>query len=365
MKKIIRVASVPRFLDIFLRGQLRFLNNYYEVVGVASPDKEIHKRISEREGVRMVEIEIERKISLIKDLRSLIKLYKLFRKEKPDIVHSLTPKAGLLSMLAARAAGVPVRIHTFTGLIFPWKKGYMRKLLRAMDRLTCMAATHAVPEGEGVRKDLVDNHVTNKPCKVLANGNINGIDLEYFKPIPKIMDDSVTRFIFVGRIVYDKGIEDLKAAFERMDNAELILVGPFEQELDPLSESCYKWVKQGTGVISVGFKDDIRPYLAKADVLVFPSHREGFPNTPLQAGAMGLPTIATNICGCNEIIFDGVNGLLVEPHNVDQLYKAMKTLAENPDLRREMGANARKYIVERFSQKNVWSALLQFYRHVL
>lgn len=359
-----RVAAIPASLDILLRGQLRFLNNHYEVIGVASPDKDIHKKISEREGIRMVEVEIERRISLFRDFKSLINLYRLFCKERPYIVHSLTPKAGLLSMLAARAAKVPVRIHTFTGLIFPWKKGFMNKVLKFMDRLTCIAATNVIPEGEGIRKDLINNRITGKLSRVLANGNINGVDVEYFKPVARDSDNSVTRFVFVGRIVRDKGIAELKEAFERLENVELILVGPFEHELDPLSDSCQKWIKQSDRVRSVGFKEDIRPYLAEADIFVFPSHREGFPNTPLQAGAMGLPVIASNICGCNEIIIHGVTGLLVEPHNADQLYEAMKLLAENPALRKEMGLKSRIHIAERFSHQDVWDALLQYYHDV-
>ncbi|MDR2955185.1 MAG: glycosyltransferase family 4 protein [Prevotella sp.] len=364
MKKLIRVAAAPMSLDLLLRGQLQFLNNYYEVVGVASPDKDIHRKISEREGIRTVELEIERKISLFKDLKSLIMLYILFRREKPYIVHSITPKAGLLSMLAAWAARVPVRIHTFTGLIFPWEKGYMSRLLRIMDSLICKAATSVIPEGEGVRNDLISNKMAKKLSGVLANGNINGVDLDYYKPIPKITDNAVTRFVFVGRIVQDKGIEELKEAFEQLDNAELVLVGSFEQELNPLSDSCCKWITQGERVTSIGFKDDIRPYLSDADVFIFPSHREGFPNAPIQAGAMGLPTIATDICGCNEIIIDGVTGLLIEPYNAGQLYKAMEFLVENPELRKTMGVNARMHIAEKFSHKNVWNALLEFYQNV-
>lgn len=364
MKKLIRVAAVPTSLDLLLRGQLQFLNKHYEVVGVASPDKKLHRRISEREGIRTVELEIERRISLLKDLRSLFKLYMLFRREKPDIVHSLTPKAGLLSMLAAKIAGVPIRIHTFTGLIFPWKKGCSSQLLKMMDKLTCMAASHVIPEGEGVKKDLLDNNITRKLTPVLANGNINGVDLDFFQPSKKIANDALTRFIFVGRIVRDKGIEELKQAFEQLDNAELLLVGSFEQDLDPLSKDCIQWIRQGKGVRYIGFKEDIRPYLSMADVFVFPSHREGFPNTPLQAGAMGLPTIASNICGCNEIVVNGVTGLLVEPYNIDQLYQAMKLLADQPEQRIQMGRQAREHIAKNFSRQQVWDALLQFYRNV-
>lgn len=364
MKKVIRVAAAPMSLDKLLRGQLRFLNNYYEVIGVASPDEATLKKVAEREGIRTIGIEIERKISLMKDVRSLVRLYRLFRHERPNIVHSLTPKAGLLSMVAARLAGVPVRIHTFTGLIFPWRQGYMRKLLKTMDKVTCMAATTVIPEGEGVRRDLMNNRITSKLSNVLANGNINGVDLEHFKPVMRKSDDTVTCYVFVGRIVRDKGIEDLQKAFERLDNARLIMVGGFEQHLNPLSDDCLEWLKNDERVDCVGYIEDIRPYLAEADVLLLPSHREGFPNTPLQAGAMGLPVIATNICGCNEIIIDGVTGLLVEPRNANQLYSAMKKLADNPLLRKEMGEKARIHISQNFSHKEVWNALLKFYQHV-
>lgn len=364
MKKIIRVAAIPASLDKLLRGQLRFLNDYYEVIGVASPNKELHKKIEKREGIQMIGIKIERRISPLRDMKSLIDLYRLFRREQPDIIHSLTPKAGLLSMIAAWAARVPVRVHTFTGLIFPWKKGYMSKLLKLMDRLTCVAATNVIPEGEGVRNDLINNCMAKKLSPVLANGNINGIDLEYYKPVPKISDDDVTRFVYVGRLVRDKGIEELKEAFEQFDNAELILIGSLEQNLDPLSDSCLEWVRQGKNVTNIGYVEDIRPYLAEADILLLPSHREGFPNTPLQAGAMELPVIATNICGCNEIIIDGVTGLLVKPRNANQLYSAMKKLADNPLLRKEMGIKARIHIAQYFSQHNVWKALLDFYGNV-
>lgn len=364
MKKLIRVAAKASSLDILLRGQLRFLSGHYEVVGVASPDEKTHRRIRGREGIRTVEIEIERRISPIRDLRSLVRLYALFRRESPAIVHSLTPKAGLLSMLASWAARVPVRVHTFTGLVFPWRKGPAGNMLKMTDRLTCRLATHIIPEGTGVKNDLIKHRITKKPLRILANGNINGVDLDYFVPSPKTCGEGFTRFVFVGRMVKDKGIEELKLAFERLHNAELTLVGTFEQELDPLSPECYEWAKSGAGVTNVGFAYDIRPYLRRADVLVLPSRREGFPNTPLQAGAMGLPVIATDICGCNEIVVDGITGLLVDPRNADHLYVAMKTLADDPALRQTMGANARAHIAQRFSQDMVWDSLIEFYNDV-
>ena len=362
--KIMRVTASPFSLDVLLAGQLRRLSSRYDIVGVASPDEAVHERIRRREGIRTVQLPIERKISPLKDLRSLVELYALFRRERPQIVHSLTPKAGLLSMAAARMAGVPARIHTFTGLVFPWRRGMVRRLLRTTDRLICALATHVIPEGEGVKRDLVRHRITRKPLEVLANGHVSGIDTELFKPSPRTDSGSVVRFVFVGRIVRDKGIEELRAAFERMTGAELILVGPFEQELDPLDNESFEWAKGGKGVKNAGYQEDIRPFLAAADVFVLPSHREGFPGTPLQAGAMGLPSIVTDICGCNEIVVDGETGLVVEPRNPEGLHVAMERLAADPGLRRKMGANARRRVVEKFSQERVQAALTEFYDYV-
>lgn len=367
-KKIIRVAAIPTSLDLLLRGQLKFLNEHYEVIGVASHDKDIHNQIRQREGIETIELDIERKISPLKDIISLIKLYRLFKYEKPYIVHSLTPKAGLLSMTAAYFAGVPVRVHIFTGLIFPWKKGAMAKLLQQMDKLICHFATHIIPEGEGVKKDLLKYNITNKPLNVLARGNINGIDTDYYKRTNSSEYSDITRFIFVGRIVKDKGIEELHIAFNKLysenSNIELIMVGWFEQELNSLNKDCFTWVKYGKGVRYVGCQDDIRPFLSEADIFIMPSHREGFPNTPIQAGAMSLPSIVTDICGCNEIVVDGETGILVPPRNAERLYEAMKRLHNNKHERKIMGENARKRVKEKFNREDVWSALLSFYQNV-
>lgn len=366
MKKIMRVAAIPNSLNQLLNGQLRFLNDNYEIVGVASPDLDLHKLLREREGIRTAELPISRRIDLLADLRSLWLLYRLFRRERPDAVHSLTPKAGLLSMMAAKAAGVPVRVHSFTGLIFPWKSGAMSRLLRYMDMLLSACATHLLPEGEGVRSDLIKHSVTNKPMRVLANGNINGVDLEWFAPQTRPKVDGVTRFVFVGRMVKDKGIEELRSAFERLDGeVELIMVGNFEQKLDPISQETYDWLHSSPKVRLVGFQSDIRSFLAEADVFVLPSHREGFPNSPMQAGAMERASIVTDICGCNEVVVDGETGLLVEPHSAESLYQAMKRLSEDSELCRSMGIKARERVTKLFDQKVVWNALLDFYKEVV
>lgn len=365
-KKIIRVAASPVSLDLLLKGQLNYLNGFFDVLAVASPGPE-HKRIRRREGVGTVELEIERTISLGKDLKSLWRLFLLFRRERPWGVHSLTPKAGLLSMMAAAFARVPVRIHTFTGLIFPYRKGAFQFLLKQMDRLTCLFATHVIPEGEGVRKLLLAEKVTGKPLEILANGNVNGVDPDYFRRSGcreemrkrlELPEDAVL-FVFVGRITEDKGIRELLVAFSALrgegenPSVFLALVGWTEdydaEKLDV------------PGVFHPGFQEDIRPWLEAADIFVLPSYREGFPNSLLQAGAMELPSIATDVCGCNEIVRDGVNGLLVPARDEEALRQAMAVLRDDPERRRRMGAQAADLVKSKFSCHIVWEALLHFY----
>lgn len=368
-KKIIRVSASPVSLDLLLKGQLHYLNDRFDVLAVASPGEE-HARIRRREGVATVELEIERTISLWKDLKSLWRLFFLFRRERPWAVHSLTPKAGLLSMMAAAFARVPVRVHTFTGLIFPYRKGAFKFLLKQMDRLTCLFATHVIPEGEGVRGLLMAEKVTRKPLEVLGYGHINGVDLDYFKRSGSreearrrlgLPGDSVL-FVFVGRITEDKGIRELLSAFAALrreqgaPSVSLALVGWRE---DYAAEEL-----EMPGVHCSGFQEDIRPWLEAADVFVLPSYREGFPNSLLQAGAMELPSIATDVCGCNEIVEDGVNGLLVAARDEDGLRRAMAALRDDPERRRKMSVKAAENVRRKYSCRTVWEALLHFYGRI-
>lgn len=177
--KVFRSAAIPASLNVLLKGQLNYLQNYFTVTAIASEGPDLLE-VKVRENVAVKSIEIQRKISLFKDFFSLVNLFIFFKKEKPHIVHSITPKAGLISMIAAKLAGVPIRMHTFTGLIFPSKTGIMQQLLIKMDKLLCWAATNIYPEGNGVKNDLINFNITSKPLKVLANGNVNGIDLEFF-----------------------------------------------------------------------------------------------------------------------------------------------------------------------------------------
>lgn len=378
--KIIRATTVPLSLNAFCNGMLRELSEKYEVVALSSPGEEL-EQVSEREGVRTLAVPMERHISILNDLKSLWQMLRVFRKEKPTMVHSMTPKAGMICMMAAWMAHVPVRVHTFTGLVFPTATGLKRRILMATDWLTCACATHIIPEGEGVKNDLINNGITKKPLKVLGYGNVRGVDMEKCSlrdGVRRKMEEQCLRddlkftFLFVGRIVGDKGINELCHAFYRIHEefpyTRLWLVGDFEEVLDPVSDETKKLIKdERNNIITISWKtgDELLAYYAAADCFVMPSYREGFPNTVLEAGAMGLPSIVTNINGSREIIVEGKNGTIVAPRDEDALYEAMHKMLTSSDERETMAGNARKMIADRFEQGFVRKCLYDFYDEIL
>lgn len=375
-KKILRACTVPQSIG-FVVGMIPDLTKEYEVGVLSSPGEEWAMLDKYGDAVKRLEVPMERHISPLRDLRSLWRLVRVFRRERPDMVHSMTPKAGLLCMLAAWITRVPVRVHMFTGLVFPTATGLKRRILMATDRLTCACATHVLPEGEGVKRDLLDNGITRKPIKVLGYGNCRGIDLDRFDPtLPEIQAEAaklrkskVFTFIAIGRLVGDKGINELVAAFSRLNRelpaTRLILVGPQEKELDPLSPATLSEIESNPAIEAVGNQADVRPWLIAADCHVLASYREGFPNVVIEAGAMGLPQIVTDINGANEIIVEGKNGTIVPPRDSDALYQAMKRMINDPDWRPQLDANARQMIASRYEQGYVRRCLYDFYKEIL
>lgn len=376
--KIIRTSTIPNSINTFYKGLLRDMqkNDGYEVVVVSSPGQALGE-IQEREGVKTYAVSMERHIAPFKDLKSLWALIKVFKKEKPDMVHSITPKAGLLSMMAAWVCRVPVRLHTFTGLVFPTSSGFKRKVLMFTDKLTCAFATHVVPEGEGVKNDLQNYRITKKPLKVLGHGNIRGIDLDRYNPYDldvlkeaeSIKKNGIFTFINIGRLVGDKGINELVAAFSKLNKeipaTRLILVGEQEETLDPLKKETISEIESNPAIEAVGRKNDVRPWLLASDALAFPSYREGFPNVVIEAGAMGLPSIVTNINGSREIIIDGENGVIIPSKDSEALYEAMKEFVENPELLKKYSQNARPLVTFRFEQGYVRQCLKDYYKEIL
>lgn len=372
MHKLFRLNTIDWSLGM-LRGQLRFLNQEFEVVAVAN-DSGILKEVAEREGVRTIGVPMRREISLLNDCRSLVALYKLFRRERPHIVHSNTPKASLLSMVAAWAARVPHRIYLVTGLRFETTHGMLRFILKTMERITCLCATKVIPEGDGVKETLRREHITRKPLQKIHHGNINGIDLEHYTRTPEVMQRATEirngsedfTFIFIGRMVRDKGINELVAAFDRLNRempaTKLLLVGKFEDELDPVLPETKQIIENNPKIEFAGYQNDVRPFLVASDVAVLPSYREGFPNVVIQAGAMGLAQIVTDINGCNEVVIEGQNGLIIPKQNEEALYDAMRRLATDRELTARMAASARESIATRYRQEDVWAELLKMYK---
>lgn len=372
--RLLRAVTVSQSVGFYLPLVPDLQSQGYDVVSLSSPGPEL-QQLHEK-GVRCIEVPMERHISIKSDLLSLWKIIRAFRNEKPDIVHSMTPKAGMLCMVAAWICRVPVRIHTFTGLVWPTASGLKRKILMATDWLTCVCATHVIPEGEGVKNDLLNHGITHKPLKVLGYGNVRGIDLVHYARTEEVMRDAdkirvkdVFTFVFVGRIVRDKGINELVAAFKRLQTkvpkTRLILVGEYEDDLDPITSEVRKEIDDNICILAVGKQKDVRPWLAASDALVFPSYREGFPNVVIEAGAMGLPSIVTDINGSREIIQDGVNGLIVPSKNEDALLKEMERLVEDTALASYLASNARRLVASRYEQGFVKRCLLDFYRQII
>ncbi|MCT4672044.1 MAG: glycosyltransferase family 4 protein [Prolixibacteraceae bacterium] len=379
MKKMFIVSTVPMSFQ-FLKFQATCLTSSFEIVPVSSSGEKF-ELFCNQYGLKGFNVEMSRKINVLKDIVSLLNLIVLFIREKPTVVHSITPKAGLLSMIAARIACVPIRIHTFTGLVFPSKKGLLQKILILMDKITCFCANKIIPEGQGVRNDLLKYDITNKPLNVVGYGNVNGIDTSYFSR-DQISIDSLRELesqygindadfvlLFVGRLVGDKGINELVSAFKEISinrsNIKLLLVGPRENDLDPLNKVTINEIEKNDNIIEAGWQTDVRPFMAISDLFVFPSYREGFPNVVMQAGAMGLASIVTNINGSNEIIVDGENGLMISSKNIVALKEAIELLISDEIKRRKIEDNARNMIQKRYEQQFVWNELLKMYREEL
>lgn len=379
--KLIRITTVPLSIDKLLEGQLNFMNQFYEVTAISS-EYEYLKYCAKKEEVAFYHIEMTRKITILKDLKSLIQLYFFLISNRPLIVHSHTPKAGIIGMLGSKIARVPIRIHTVGGLPLMEANGFKKKLLLFIEKLTYKCSTFVYVNSKGLEEYIIDNQLTtHNKLKVLGNGSTNGINTEYFndknidvnfkKKLREKLNISEEDFvyIFVGRLVADKGINELLIAFKNIShknrNVKLILVGPLESDLDPLkSESLYE-ITNNENIKFVGFQKDVRPYFAISSALIFPSYREGFPNVVMQAGSMGLPSIVTNINGCNEIIIDGKNGLLIPTRNSNAIQDKMLELLNNKEIYQELKKNARTMITSRYEQKIIWDCLRKEYENFI
>lgn len=380
MNKLVRVTTIPLSLEKLLEGQLTFMNNHFEVISVAA-EKERLEKYGRDNKVATFWVELTRAITPLADVKAVFKLARYLKEEKPLIIHSHTPKAGIISMLAGSIAGVPIRLHTVAGLPLLEVQGFKRIILDVVEKLTYRMAHRVYPNSFELQKLILQlGYADKSKLKVLGRGSSNGIDTSYFNPdLYSNLDRQGLRneygiplndltFVFVGRLVKEKGIEELVHAFLEINakhsNTSLLLVGPLEQELDPLSNSVLEEIKSNPKIFTTGYQVDVRPFFAMADVLTFPSYREGFPNVVLQAGAMSLPAIVSNINGCNEIIQHGKNGLIVAAKSKEELVDAMFELMNNSTLRKQLVNGARSAITKDYERKHFWQILLKEYKEL-
>ena len=377
-KKFFITTTIPATLGFF-KGNLAYLNEVFEVYAISSQKDELNE-LGRKEGIKTFFIPMRRPISLFYDIVSLFRFIKLFLVERPDIVHGNTPKASLLSMVSAKLSGVKVRIYMCHGLRYQGTTGIIRLLLMKMEKITCACATEVICVSKGVRNILIEDGICAKnKAVVIHHGSASGIDLDYFKIDSSLQNTDVREklgisltdfvFIFVGRIVKDKGVNELISSFEKLhsqiNSVHLILVGSEEKDLNPISKKNRETIETHLNIHAVGRQIDIRPYLLSSDAFVLPSYREGFGMVLLEAGAMGLPCITTNISGCNEIVIQGENGEIIPPRDEKALYEKMKDWVVHKDKLAYMSSHARSFVENRFDKKTVWLKLLDEYNRLL
>jgi glycosyltransferase involved in cell wall biosynthesis len=382
LPKLIRITTVPIALQYLLEGQMRFMQvNGFEVIMV-SADGQGREQVIANEKCPHHIIPMTRKITPFADLISLWKLYRFFKKERPDIVHSHTPKAGLLAMMAAKWAGVKVRVHTIAGLRFRTSGGITRRVLVAMEKLTARYATQVWPNSFSLLKIIREMKlVAPQKLEVIGSGSSNGIDLNRFsrnvvrqdklKEVKELVqyDEQLIYLLCVGRIVKDKGIDELlKAftrAFEKNTKLRLILIGIFEDELDPVSNRSKKILQSHPGIIQAGWRDDVEYFMHFSYALLHPSYREGFPNVLLQAGAMQCPIVCSRIEGNIDVVDHEVTGLIFEPMNETDLYEKMEIALDNPQAIKQYALDLRSKIEQHFDRSILHARILERYKALI
>lgn len=370
MKKIIIITTVPMSFATLIKGQARYLSKDFKVK-LATSYSEQNEQIGSYEGVELKSINMTRQITPFKDLKALFEIYNYIKKENPDIVYTFTPKAGLLGMIAAFIAKVPVRIHNIVGMPLIEAVGKKKLLLKFIEKITYSFSTRLFCNSFGLKKYINDN-LTNKEIKVVAQGSINGVDIEFFKntktqkeqiEVRSKYDIEENDFVitFVGRIVKDKGINELVESFvslnKKYKNIKLLLVGDYEEQLNPIKPESKEFIDSLDSIITVGFQNDIREFLSITDLFVLPSYREGLPNSLIEAGSFGIPLLATNINGCNEIIEENITGILVDKKNTKSLQDGIEKLIQDKKLYFTIKSKVRSRIVEKYEQFYFWKEL--------
>lgn len=369
-------------LAYLLKGQCTYMQQHGMDVTMVSADGKELSQLLQQENVPHVIVPMTRRITPFKDLYCIYQLVKLFKKIKPDIVHTHTPKAGLVGMIAAKISGVKIRIHTVAGLPLMVEKGIKLKILEWVEKLTYAAANHVWPNSNSLKNFILQHRFTSpQKLMVVGKGSSNGVLITRYAPeklalpILEEVKQSIQYhseniyLLFIGRLVLDKGIVELIHAFQKIqvnnDKLKLILCGHFESGLDPLPADVEAQIAENKNIIHINWTDKVPYFLALANMFVFPSYREGFPNVLLEAGAMKTPIVCSRIAGNVDIVEDQVTGLIFESQNENDLERVLLYALENRAQQQQMAATLQQNIVQNYSREVFWQTLLSEYHKLL
>ncbi len=369
--KICFVATVDTAITSFLANHLRELAKLYELTIITNTS---NPALLSEIGVdaNLIQINFSRKIVLVADIYCLIRLIQIFMKNRFSSIHSITPKAGLLAMLAGKLCFIPTRVHTFTGQVWAINHGFNRLFLKLFDRLIANLATFNIVDSPSQQKFLInENILTIHKSVVFGLGSVSGVDLTRFKPNKKIFSeirnsllipDDAFVFIYLGRLSKDKGILDLANAFSTIENKNvyLLFVGPdeggFVDQIKRIN------VRKLDRIKFLGFTKEPERYLACSNVLCLPSYREGFGSVIIEAAAMGIPSIASRIYGIVDATIHNQTGILHRPGDIDGLKLAMDKMLQDQDLYKRLSSGSRRRAIERFDAAIITSEWINFYK---